>query len=419
MVMTRARGLTMIEILTTLAVTAVILAGIFMTFNKMNVGIKNAMRSNDLVYNVRGLYQMMQADLATAGRGVSDVNTLQIHFAHDEAVAGEEFFYGVVSRPQLNGHSQVIFQWFDYDVTRNPTYPVINPDAAAFDTDGSWLATPTSVELHSNDPTDPEIANIAPGDIFLIYNPSINYDRDLHEQIHSSVNGDFSWQEEVLGNGALILEATNVIPDLANNRVTLQFDNRATTFDNTPTLPRNPQVSNYSDVNQLVSDMVREGLARFAFKPPPSVWLARKLSSVNGFHRVRYWVNSSDALIRSETVNGTVVDLVLATNVSEFNFKIGLDIDDPLNPANQEPAAWNSSVSYSDGAAFWPEEGTSASDIILIGRHALAAKMKLTLRSQTQDLLDNQAGDDGGTHRTMHFERQFQIRNLHRPYLNY
>ena len=116
------RGFTLVELLVGILVSFILLGGLIITFNNINTGIKNANRSNDLTHATRGIFQMLKADFAVAGKGLSDLNTLQIHFANASASAIEDYFYGIVAQPKLNGSTQIVLQWFEYTSLENPTF---------------------------------------------------------------------------------------------------------------------------------------------------------------------------------------------------------------------------------------------------------------------------------------------------------
>lgn len=413
----KMRAFTLIELLVGITISFLIVGGVVMTFNAINVGIKNANRSNDLTQATRNLFQVIQNDIAMAGKGLGDLKTLQVHFEHDTRSLDEKYFYGVVGQPILNGESQIILQWFDYDPLLYPTFLVSAPDAGAVDGSGNWIGKLSSADFLTNDPTDPELANVEVGDIFVLFNPMINYDIANHRSLHTQVDGNHAWNETLLGNGAMLVQAVAVAQDLANGRVTVSFGD-GESFDNNMDMPANPWTDG-GVFPAAATQAITDGLSAYQFRPPTNGWLARKLSDAEGYHRVRYFVNDTGSLIRQDESVSPVNTMVLATNVTEFDFSVGTDISDPLDPAQQGDNSWDNAVGIdSDGSFWWPNAGTEA-DVNTIGRHGVAAHVRIRIQSLIQDVQDAGASGAGEAFKERVFERHYFLPNMHSPLVSY
>ena len=410
------RGLTLVELLVTITISMVLIGAVIFTFNNINIGVRNAERSNDLTTVMRNASSMFQADLAEAGRGLGDLGTLQIHFLNDQADADEPYFYGIVGQDDLNGFSQIVFQWFDYDPINEPTYVVMNPGSAP---GGTWVSPITSMDFHLADPGDPALTDISTGDIFVVYDPAIMFSRDLHQILYTNIQPDFSYDEAVLGNGAMLLQVNGAQPFPGDGRVVVSFGSDDV-FKHTLTPPVNQYTNTESDYTLLVTRALTDGKDEFQFKPPTGVWLARRLGQAASYRRVRYFVNATNALIRRDESFGEPQDMVLATNVTEFQIQIGTDISNPLDPAQQDPAVWDNSV-RSDQMDHWFSSASTLEDKILIGRHAVSARIRLSVKALIEDVMDLNAaeGRTDAAFKQRTIEKQFKIRNQHRPQVNY
>ena len=415
-VCSRRRGFSLVELLITITISMILIGGVIFTFNNINIGVKNAERSNDLTAVMRNAASILQADLSEAGRGLGDLSTLQIHFQSSLADANEPYFYGIVGQSELNGFSQVVFQWFDYDPANEPTFVVMNPASAV---GGNWVSPISTMDLHLANAADPALSSVSLGDIFVVYDPTIMFNRGLHETLYTNIMPDYSFDESVLGNGAMLLQVDAVQPFLADGRVTVTFGSSGT-FENSLTPPANQYRNTESDFTVLVTRALADGKDEFQFKPPTGVWLARKLGSQGSYRRIRYFVNGDNALIRRDESTGVNQDLVLATNITEFEFFVGTDIANPLNPVEQDPAAWDNSV-RSDETDKWFGSANNVNEAILIGRHAVSARIKLSVKALIQDVMDTEAAENraDGQYKQRTLEKRFKIRNQHRPQVNY
>ncbi len=411
------RAFTLVELLVGITLSFMIIGGLIFTFNAVTSGVRNANRTNDLTQATRNVFQVLQNDISMAGKGLGDLKTLQVHFSHDTQDVNEKYFYGVVAQPELNGHSQIILQWFDYDLLEDPTFLCTNPDAGAIDSNGVWISSLGSLDISSNDAADPGLAQIEVGDIFLVYNPLINYNIASHRSLHTLVDGNNAWDEQNLGNGAMLLQAIAVTPDLANGRVSVGFG-EGTSFSNAMTLPANPWTTG-GVFPTAATDAITTGLSQYQFRPPPNAWVARKLSSADGYHRVRYFVNPEGSLIRREESAAPNNTMVLATNVTEFNFSIGTDISDPGDPAQQDDNAWDNSVSIDSDPSFWWDAAGNEADLNTIGRHGVAAHVVIRIQSLIQDTQDANASGSGEAYKERVFERHFFLPNMHSPLVSY
>ena len=414
---TYRRAFTLVEMLVGISLSFMIIGGLIMTFNAVNLGVKNANRSNDLTQATRNIYQVIQNDITKAGKGLGDLKTLQVHFNHSSASANERYFYGVVGQPALNGHSQIVLQWFDYDVVESPTFLVSNPGGGAIDGAGNWVGNLASADFLTNDPADPELANVQAGDIFVLYNPQINYEIASHRNLRTQIDASNAWLEQLLGNGAMLLQAVAVAQDLGGGKVTVSFG-AGSSFDNN-IIPLGNPWTNGGVFPQAATQAVTDGLSQYQFRPPSGAWLARKLSDANGYHRVRYFVNGSGSLIRQEESAAPVNIMVLATNVDEFSFEVGTDISDPSDPAQQLDNSWDNAVALDSSGDFWWGSAVSEADINTIGRHAVAAHVRIRVKSLIEDIQDANASGTGDAFKVRVFERHFFFPNMHSPLVSY
>lgn len=413
----KRRAYSLVELLVGITISFLIIGGLLVTFNAVNTGVKNANRSNDLTQQTRNVFQLLNADLFAAGRGIGDLTSLQVHFNHPRASAAEAFFYPIVLQPKVNGSSQIVIQWFEYDFFNNPTFMVINVDPGALA--GTTLTNvPTRFDLFTNDPADPALAQVAVGDLLLLYDPEVFYEIDRHKDLHDQVNPDYSWDEAVIGNGAMILEVTGVAQNLANGIVSVSVGTGAAFG-----LPALPPENGYrftgsADPNTAVNTAATQGRARFQFRPPTGAWVARKLSDTNGFRRIRYFVNNTGALIRQDEGVGQPVVSVLATNVTNFEFRVGTDILDPLSAADQDVDAWDNAVSDDDLDDYWLDQGSSVQDVTLAGRHPVAIQVSLTIEGLTADLQESAAAGTA-VFNLRTFAKHYKLRNVHTPLISY
>ena len=174
------RAFSLVELLVTITISMILIGAVVFTFNNINIGVRNTSRSNDLTTVMRNASTMLQSDLSEAGRGLGDLSTLQIHFLTSQADADEIYFYGIVGQSELNGYSQIVFQWFDYDPIQQPSYVIMNPASAP---GGTWVSPITSMDLHLANIADTALTEIVQGDIFVIYDPAIMFNRDLHQTL--------------------------------------------------------------------------------------------------------------------------------------------------------------------------------------------------------------------------------------------
>ena len=120
------KGFTLTEMMTTLLVTSIVMAGVVVTFNKVTTSADNAARSADLTNSARGLAALLASDFANAGRGFSDLNALDIRFQYHE----DFYIFPTGSTKDLNmyaisdlafdeskGLSEITLNWFDYDIS--------------------------------------------------------------------------------------------------------------------------------------------------------------------------------------------------------------------------------------------------------------------------------------------------------------
>jgi len=405
------KGFTLVELLVGLALSAVLIGAIAVTFNTVNTGVKNAHRSNDLSQTVRNLFILFQNDLSTAGLGFADLATLQIHMNKQAGAAGDLFYPIAELTEDGNGFSDVSFQWFEYDLLNSPTFMVSAMDPAPWN-DGDTFS---SAILWATDLNNPDIAEIASGDIFLIYNPAINYEFNLHQKIYDSYAIGIEWDESVLANGAMIMQVSGAPVDggLAGSSALVNFG--GSSFGATLTdAPDNPYTEG-ADPTTLADSWLRQ----FQVQPPTDAWVARKLGDADSFREVRYFVQNG-TLLRTVS-NGrpdSLETMVMAENVVDFTVAIGVDVS--LGNITDQ-TAWDGAVAYEDPMnEIWFTNPSTDDERMLVGRHGLAARLVITVESNIEDLFDTQAsGQSANANKQRTFATQFRIRNRTRPVINY
>ncbi len=408
---TRARGFTLVELLVGLVLSFVLVGAVAFTFNRINTGIKNSNRSNDLSQTVRNLFILFQNDFSSAGKGVGDLATLQVH-VNKLAGVDDPIFYPIADLTQdAGGFSDVTFQWFEYDPLSDPSFLVtsIDPDPLV---DGGVI---NSAIMAATDIGNPRMAEVADGDIFLIYNPAINYDFNLHQDIYTSYGAGILWDETALSNGAIIMQASGTPASAAALGSSIDVGFGGPMFGATlAEVPDNPFTTGATPQVEAAN-----WLARFQIKPPNGSWVARKLGSATDFREVRYYVDNG-VLLRSvrDATDSAAQIMVMASNVTQFEVTIGVDTSIALI---SDETTWDGAVSFEENDnEIWFSNPQNADEETLVGRHGLAAKLSITVESEIQDVLDQTAsGQANNPNKRRTFVTQFRVRNRTRPMINY
>lgn len=423
------RGFTLIEILMGLFLSLIVVAGVTAALTGINSGVRNASRSSDLTNNIRGVFQILQRDVYLASRGVGDVNLLQVHFNNPNAI-DETLFYGISSIDEDTGDSELVLQYFDYDYTAagvdgNPTFVV---DWLGSNGNEDWPPNIPPLHLMSAIANDPALADVQQGDLFLLYSSDPVYRAEINA-LALSLNGGAFYNELLMseggvGNGAFLLQVVAIEPtapddgfdcggDEGGYQSAIRVAFGGTTFVND--FAANPVRTKYTEPAIKCPRMALidqdSGAAKLGWvKPPNGTWLARKLGDATAYHRVVYSVDNG-TLIRNE--NG--VDMILASNVTDFTIDVGLDI----RPGAADP--WDGSVSVLD-TDYWIRDmdvlaGVRDESRAYLGRHALSMRTSITFESLFVDQEDTTA-QGSGNRKVRTLTNQIRIKNQHLPLRN-
>ena len=424
----RYSGFTLLEVMVAVAITAVVLAGVVTTFSNVTKSTRNAARASDLTNSSRGLAHLLEYDFASAGKGLGDINALNIHykFTHpdDGGIVNEPVpdttLYGVTDLTvDGDGFSEVVLQWFDYDLAgvaanKNPTFIV---DFSAIqlgltpieDYDGTAYLISNKAE---------HLDEVKVGDIFLFYKNTVFADSEKFET-------DAIWNAGIVddlgspANGAVILQVESV--GTAEDDVTSlgggeYFDRVAVTFSNSRIFDRTlgASLANPTLFTTYAMEMSTE--IKDEMRLPEATYLARKLGDGDSFHRVHYRVEGSGAtraLVRDH--NGQ--EEVVATGVNEFLVSIGVDVPekDPDAVVRDDMDGFVTSMSSSSWVTQLSDMGSLSAEQFkrLVGRHAIGAQVYFSQQSLAGD-----TGDSDSDHKERSFVQQFRILNNSLPVAN-
>ena len=399
----RRSGFSIVEVLTTVAVTTVVMAGVVVTFNRITRSANNATRGSDLTNSTRGLGDMLRYDFAMAGKGINDLNALNIRHRFTDAFSGrqtgdpepEPFLYGIADVSEdANGFSEISLHWFDYDLTagdsaRNPT----------FIASGVWLtgATQTGPVILQSNNTD-ALDGLESGDMLLFYKLHI-FNQEDSFQTSAIWNAGITDNNGDPANEAIVLQVDQVIDptlgllgfsDLAGVKIVTFTD--GTVFSNTFPTDNILDIAFEDYIGGLTSKLDA------TLNMPNYVFLARKLGDKNSFNRVQYKVDresSTDPWVLLRTHNG--VEEVVATRVTQFQVRLGLDVPIGRTPGavdrddmdgyvtSLNPASWTGG--FADSSSNWGSLTTSQF-VQIIGRHTIAATVSFTQESAVKDTGD-------------------------------
>jgi hypothetical protein len=153
---------------------------------------------------------------------------------------------------------------------------------------------------------------------------------------------------------------------------------------------------------------------------PKTTFLARKLGDGDSFSRIHYYVtraSDDDPVVLVRASNG--VEQVVATGVTDFSIRLGIDVPLDTNPSAVQRANMDGYVSRLDSSAWSrgyedtvnPWSSLSNADFKrIIGRHTVAAEVTFTQQSLQTDTAEKDA-----PHRTRSFVQQFTIPNAKLP----
>lgn len=417
------RAMTLVEIMVAIGIAAVVLGGVVATFSRVTSSVTNASRAADITVTNRSVADLLERDFANAGRGISDLNALNMHFAFSSSfVTGtlnEEHLYPIAGlEHDGTAYSDITLQWFDYDLSepnRNLTFVADFPSGSAWDDLGNYSEP---VTLLANDNTT--LAQIQSGDIFVFYKYGIfrvNQEDIAQDGIWNSNIEDPDEPGRPL-NDAVILqvgELSSVSTSLSVTGITyartIQTYKSDQIFSND--LNGNASQTIFTPYNAALGVSLDDDL-----RMPAGTFLARRLGHASSFNRVRYYVPpNSRTLIRSHNGNEEVV----ASNVSRFEVRVGLDTPKG-NPTAFGSDDMDGYVSVNETNRWTRDLTDSGLSIqqykILLGRHALAAEVAFSIESLEKDRGDSAAGGTGGT-KVRSFVQHYRLWNSTLPTINF
>jgi len=421
----RSRGFSLVEVLVTLAVTSVVMGGLVATFTSVTKGIDNTTKKSSQTNTMRGLSELMRKDFAAAGQGVSDLNAYNIRALISEAVSGIDpgdpandlppYFYGVadVDYEDVNGRffSSVTLQWFEYDLATDNR-------ATFFVSDYQWetSGTYTGPVVLSTNSTE-HATDLAEGDILVFYKLRVMYEEDAYTEDTGPAiwNAGFETNSKP-DNEAIILQVKTVTSGAAGGFDDLS-EKVAVTFHDSAIF-----LNNYGAGNGIQTE-IADSDGDLATKldnighPPGYAFIARKLGKENAFRRVSYSVRQMTSgdyvLVRTSNVGTDRYSEIVATDVEEFEIRLGLDVQVGIEPDDVQQADIDGYVQRSDNSSWtmsyvlnpslptWPAGITQDEFWISIGRHTLMADVLFT-----QNVPDKLEGSI-----TRSFRQQFRVNN--------
>lgn len=434
------KGFSLVELMTTLAVTAVVITGVVATFNKITKSTDNAAKAVNLTNSARGLASILASDFANAGRGFSDLISLDIRFRFDPDFyafpGGKEVDLNMYAITDLayddaNEISEITLHWFDYDVREAPSF-IFQPSAAEV-ASGNWgngQTTFTGGRLYTND-TD-KLEELAQGDMLLLYN--------LAPMVSSGDATRTPWYSHGTRNQGLILQVASTAnytenPTMETNTHLGMAGYIEVTFSDGPIFSNtiDSEFANVMDdeTSSIKTYMVSTTDIRTkGYSLPETVWVARRLGGPDDFNRVTYEVVQGDGtnvLVRRYNGDPEIV----ATDVERFSVSLGLDVH-PTELADMEfmdPTEVDGLVSRLDGDLWTKGKNVdsrfdSLSDEefkIAIGRHAMQVEVdfqQLGAEDKAENETTNPDGSTGTYRKRRGFVQQYRLRNISPPITN-
>lgn len=429
------RGFTLVEAMTTIAVTSVVLATVMATFNNVSRTTTNANKAVALSNSTRNLSDLLAKDFAQAGKGFSDLSILDIKFEfHEdffefaEGEVRDQHMYGVADLDYdgLSNASEITLHWFDYDISTHPTFFFQPSDRDEWNT-GVY----SGGSLYSNN-TD-AFAGVEEGDIFLIYpvKPFLYKNYDDSETYWNGAN-EIVDDEEVIFNQAVILQIgepddATIIDGDADASTFSMNGMQGITFSDGPIFSKNlsnPSESPTPDFAAMESPFTRDMSRANGYEINSNAWMARKLGNSSSFNRVVYRIVSDDTnniQVLSRSHNG--VQELVATDVTAFVIDLGLSIPAGTDFKAMDRDAIKSFLSGTD-AAYWTKGWDSDSSWaampesdykIAIGRHSLQAKVAFTQLGAEDKSMELVDGVNQRKERS--FSSQYRLKNINNPVL--
>lgn len=425
------KGFSLVELMATVAITTLVLAGVVTTFGRIASSSKNTSKSAALTNSTRGLSGLLASDFASAGRGFSDLLLINIRYQFSESFytfgPDEErspYMYAITDLryDQTTESSEITMNYFDYDLRRSPSFCFL-PSEAETDEEDWGTATRTTYEggrLYSS--TVESFDQVKEGDIFLIY-PLVAF-------VEAPDKEKTPWNNYAGRIDAVILQVSQVSEVQGGEEGGTDHMGLSAMME--ITFGDGPIFSNKLDAvlenDEPITDKVTftEGLERkTGYAMDGKTWVARRLGNADSFSRITYEVIAGDEAEGTQVLarrrNGTP-DLV-ATDVQTFKVQLGLDIDPTLTAdmTQMERADMDGRVSRMT-AGFWTYgkdidnawDSTSEDDFrIAIGRHALQAEVEF-LQMGSLDTTEQDAEGENFTQRRG-FIQQYRIRNMTAP----
>ena len=403
-------GFSLVEMMTAIAITTVVMTGVVVTFSRVTKSADNAERSSAITNTSRGLADILRSDFIAAGKGFSDLKALDIHFRFGPGfrVSGSRsdlLMYGIADlyyKPD-DTTSEIILHYFDYDIRENPTF--------IFHTEETWgeSGTTTYTEgyvISSDVGALDEIQGIEDG-IWLIYKYDwlVKAAEDGMTIWNTGYNGD-----DPLNHGIILQAGTTGVVETG-----AYADHYLGDDPDTGDSLGSQMKLNFSDgpifSNDLGGNAIKTPLVKAAnsvpatldrgpdgshYRFPEGYWLARYLGDGNSFNRISYYIQRGsapgdpDVLIRDH--NGEIA--ALATEVEEFTVNIGIDSDVGIGPTFVTKAMADGLISRVGDVDNWTtgQEQDARWDSLsvhefkqILGRHAIQAEVTFTQVSHKVD----------------------------------
>ena len=408
----RSRGFSLVEVLITVAITTVVMAGLVTTFAQVTKGVNNATRKTAQTNSVRGLSEMLRHDLSAAGSGVGDLRAYNTHFVLSEDVTGIDpggsnaddlapFFYGIddLAYDVVNTKlfSSITLQWFDFDYTGTDSMPIFFASDYEWDAGGTYTGP---MQLATNN--ENHLDNLESGDIMIFYKLRLMLEAGLYKD-NVIWNAGLTDLDGNPDGEAIILQVATVTAGGTGGFSDLTYKGEVT-FKSDGVF-----MNSFSQIDDRMKTMIEDNSGTLIGNlsdeghPPKWAFVGRKLGGAGSFHRVRYHVEYATemkayVLLRSSNVGTTSYDEVVATDIYEFEIRLGLDVPVGTAPDAVLRADMDGYVSSADGTRWTMGTGTNPYGLpgwgsltndqykMMIGRHALVADLLFT--QQVDDVFE-------------------------------
>ncbi|CAM2068917.1 Prepilin-type N-terminal cleavage/methylation domain-containing protein [Sulfidibacter corallicola] len=433
-------GFSLTELMVTLVISIVVLGGLMASFSRINQSTRDASRSNDMTVSMNGLSTQLRHDFANAAKGLSDMSAMNIKYRFTPGFVAEvnngNFFYGVTNHVEDgNGFSSITLQWFDYDLvgaeaSTTPSFVFTLPGGG-----NAWPGQVVSGLVHSNNEDDLNL--LQEGDVFLVYQTSALTQNEAYQREDGQ---PAAWNNPALNQPGTaktdaLLVQVSAMGGVEASSLNLAFQRELqftpagdNMFDND--FPGGSIDNVYAETGpQTLPDLGlnAQGDGDNKFAVQADIIIARRLSPGTGFHRVRYEVDLSGVHPNTGQTVPTLLRFhnndtpeVIAVGVTQFRISLGMDVDPSSDPGLVLLADMDGAVSVRDTLTTWAD---SAADLgvsednyrIIIGRHAMVARVDFGLETLTSNLVKDSGTPDK---QARSFSQQFKINTtLPTPYL--